>query len=294
VVVTGATSGIGLASVLELARAGYDAIGTARTEDKAELLRETAEREGLVVRTVVADLTDDASTRRAFEEVAALTAGGPWAVVNNAGFAQAGAIEDVDDVAARHQLEINLLAPARIARLVLPAMRQRGDGRIVNVSSVSARVSSPFLGWYVASKMGLEGVTDALRMEVAPFGIKVVLVEPGPFRSEIWERGLASLPAVADSPYARWYDVRDDLRAHTDSLPLPTAAARTVRRALDARRPRPRYLVGPSARRTVLFETLTPTVASDYAKSVVTGLRTPPARLTRLVRVGKARRSTGD
>jgi NAD(P)-dependent dehydrogenase (short-subunit alcohol dehydrogenase family) len=187
VVLTGATSGIGLASVLELARAGYDVIGTARTDDKAELLRKTAEGQGLVVRTVVADLSDAASTRRAFDEVASLTGGGPWAVVNNAGFAQAGAIEDVDDDAVRRQLEVNLVAPTLIARLVLPVMRERGDGRIVNVSSVSARVSTPFLGWYVASKMALEGVTDALRMEVAPFGITVVLVEPGPFRTEIWE-----------------------------------------------------------------------------------------------------------
>lgn len=146
VVVTGATSGIGLASTLELAQAGYDVIGTARTDGKAELLRTTAEENGLVVRTVVADLSDAVATRRAFEEVASLTGGGPWAVVNNAGFAQAGAIEDVDDDAVRRQLEINLVAPARIARLVLPVMRERGDGRIVNISSISARISSPFLG----------------------------------------------------------------------------------------------------------------------------------------------------
>jgi len=154
----------------------------------------------------------------------------------------------------RRQLEVNLVAPTVIARLVLPVMRARGDGRIVNISSLSARVSSPFLGWYVASKMALEGVTDALRMEVAPFGIKVVLVEPGPFRTEIWDKWLASLPAGVSSPYARWYDARDDVRE--------------------------------------LFEALAPTIASDYAKSVGMRLRTPPARLSRLVQAVTGRRST--
>lgn len=141
--------------------------------------------------------------------------------------------------------------------------------------------------------MALEGMTDALRMEVAPFGVTVVLVEPGSFRTEIWDRGLASLPADVSSPYVRWYDAREDVRDFYESLPPPTAVGRAVRRALDSPRPRARYLVGPSTRRTVLLETLAPTTVSDYAKSVGLRLRPLPARLSRLLHAVTGRRPAG-
>src|SRR4029078_5438545 len=128
-----------------------------------------------------------------------------WGVVNNAGFAQAGAVEGVDDDEARYQLEVNRVAPARIARLVLPAMRQRGEGRIVNVSSVAGRISMPLMGWYCASKHGLEAMTDALRMEGAPHGIAVSLVEPGSFGTGIWE-GANYPDNPATEEYAEAYD----------------------------------------------------------------------------------------
>jgi NAD(P)-dependent dehydrogenase (short-subunit alcohol dehydrogenase family) len=148
VVVTGANSGIGLVTCLELAAAGYDVVGTARSAAKARDLHDAADARGLVLRSVVCDIGDSASTEAGFAEIAELTDGGPWAVVNNAGFAQAGAVEDVDDEAVRDQLEVNLVAPARIARLVLPAMRERGDGRILNISSIAGRMSLPLMGWY--------------------------------------------------------------------------------------------------------------------------------------------------
>ena len=109
-----------------------------------------------------------------FAEIAGMTGGGPWAVVNNAGYAQSGAVEDVSDEQVRAQLETNVVAPMRIARLVLPAMKSRGEGRIVNISSVAGRTSQPLMGWYCASKHALEAVTDALRMEVEPDGVRVV------------------------------------------------------------------------------------------------------------------------
>src|SRR4051794_40189559 len=124
VVVTGANSGIGLVTALELAGAGFEVIGTARSEEKAEVLRDAAVSRGLAVHCVLLDVGDAESTAKGFAEIDGMT-GGPWAVVNNAGFAQAGAIEDVDDEDVRYQLEVNLVAPARIARLVLPGMRRR-------------------------------------------------------------------------------------------------------------------------------------------------------------------------
>jgi NAD(P)-dependent dehydrogenase (short-subunit alcohol dehydrogenase family) len=293
VVVTGATSGIGLATALELAGAGYDVIGTARAEEKATKLRESAEQRCVGIRTVILDVADAESTVRGFTEIARMTDGGPWAVVNNAGSAQPGAVEEVSDDDARAQMEINLMGPARIARLVLPTMRQRRDGRIVNISSVAARMSTPFTGWYCASKQALEGLTDALRMEVSRFGVKVVLIEPGGFGTGIWERGVGPLPPKNHSPYKDSYSLAERMRRQSSTPPDPLPVARMVRAALDSPRPRARYLVGADARAGTTLEALVPTLLSDYAKEVAMGLRTPPEQVSRVLRhIGRRRLTT--
>jgi NAD(P)-dependent dehydrogenase (short-subunit alcohol dehydrogenase family) len=272
VVVTGANSGIGLVTCLELAGAGYDVIGTARSAAKARDLDEAAAAKGVTVRTVVCDVGDAKSTAVGFAEIDELTDGGPWAVVNNAGFAQAGAIEDIDDAAVRDQLEVNLVAPARIARLVLPGMRERGDGRIVNVSSIAGRLSLPLLGWYCASKHGLEAMSDALRMEVAGDGIKVVLVEPGSFGTGIWDGAKYPEPSLP-----RYADAYDRARRTTSNgsrlMPDPVWVARTVRLALASPRPLARYLIGVDAVGGVVSERLIPTMVTDVVKGLATGVR---------------------
>jgi len=274
VVVTGANSGIGLAAVLELAGAGWDVTGTVRSEAKAEVLRAAAAARGVTVATALCDVADAASTEKAFAQIAERTGGGPWAVVNNAGFAQPGAVEDVDDHAVRAQLETNLIAPMRIARLVLPAMRARGAGRIVNVSSIAGRVSSPFFGWYCASKQGLEAVTDALRMEVAPFGVRVALVEPGGFGTGIWSGGLDRLRDRTASPYADAYAKGIDMTmSRSAAMPAPTLPARVIRLALETPVPLPRYLVGWDAVGGTAAEELLPTAVTDLVKRHVFGLR---------------------
>jgi NAD(P)-dependent dehydrogenase (short-subunit alcohol dehydrogenase family) len=278
VVVTGATSGIGLVTAIELAKAGYDVIGTARSTESAEHLLTQATHDQVTIKTMLCDVADPASTLRAFTEITTMTGGGPWAVVNNAGYAQAGAVEDVDDEA-----EVNLVAPARIARLVLPAMRQRRSGRIVNISSVSGRIAVPFIGWYAASKHGLEALSDALRIEVAKFGVHVVLIEPASFGTAIWEKGAATLPNRDASAYRQTYELAADTMYRAATLPQPLPVAQTVLRALQARRPRPRYLVGQQARPNVLLDALLPTRVSDYAKAVATNLRTAPKPATFLV-----------
>lgn len=273
VVVTGANSGIGLVTALELAGAGYDVIGTVRSEDKAADLRRAADERGLNVDTVLLDVADAASTEAGFATIAERTDGGPWAVVNNAGFAQAGAIEDVGDDAVHDQLEVNLVAPARIARLVLPGMRERGDGRIVNVSSVAGRASLPLMGWYCASKHGLEAMTDALRMEVASYGVKVVLVEPGSFGTGIWE-GARYPTENATEDYAKAVErARKGTVGGARFLPDPVWVARTVRLALGSPRPLARYLVGVDAISGVVAERLAPTAVTDRVKGVLAGVR---------------------
>jgi NAD(P)-dependent dehydrogenase (short-subunit alcohol dehydrogenase family) len=278
VVVTGANSGIGLATAVELAGAGYDVIRTVRSPEAARRLQDAVTAKGGAVRSVLLDVADAESTSRGFAEIAEQTGGGPWAVVNNAGYAQAGAVEDVDDEAAHRQLEVNLVAPARIARLVLPAMRERRDGRIVNVSSVAGRVSFPLLGWYCASKHGLEALTDALRMEVADVGVKVVLVEPGSFGTGIWAGGEQRLPEPVDPRYAAAYRRTRQANGATRALPDPVWVARTIRLALASPVPLARYLVGVDAFSGVMADKLTPTLLADYVKSLGSGLRrlTPP------------------
>jgi NAD(P)-dependent dehydrogenase (short-subunit alcohol dehydrogenase family) len=286
VVVTGATAGIGRVTVMELARAGFTVFGTARTHEKADALRKAAADEGLAIETVVCDVADAQSTAQAFDIVAAATDGGPWAVVNNAGYAQPGPVEDVDDVRARAQLEVNVIAPARIAQLVLPTMRARGEGRIVNMSSFGGLISEPFLGWYTASKFALEALSDSLRMEVARYGIQVVLIEPGGFNSDIWQRGVDMLPMTQTSPYADLLGFADAMLAYSKGLPAPDSVGRAVRRALTAARPRERYLVGTDVRVGTALERLLPVSTVDYIKCVRAGLRTPtsvPGRIASTV-----------
>ena len=274
VVVTGANSGIGLATALELAGAGYDVVGTVRSEEKAFTLYDAATERGVALQAAIVDVGDAESTAKGFAEIAGRS--DIWAVVNNAGFAQAGAIEDVDDEAVRYQLEVNVVAPARVARIVLPGMRARGEGRIVNISSVAGRVSLPLMGWYCASKHGLEAMTDALRMEVAEDGIAVSLVEPGSFGTGIWDG--AQYPDVP----SRYSDAYDRARRTTSAgirvMPDPVWVARTVRLALGSPMPLARYLVGADAVGGVLAERLVPTAVSDVVKGLVTGVRRLPFR----------------
>ena len=280
VVVTGANSGIGLVTCLELAGAGWDVIGTARSAAKAGTTVEIAAGKGLSLRTVICDVDDASSCEQAFAEVAAMTDGGPWAVVNNAGFAQAGAVEDVSDDLVRAQLETNVVAPIRIARLVLPGMRERGEGRIVNISSVAGRLSTPLMGWYCASKHALEAVTDALRIEVEGDGVRVVLVEPGMFGTDIWSAAQeGGFPAPSTPRYAAAYARGEALSANSGRLPDPVWVARTVRVALSNPVPLARYVVGVDAVGGILAETLVPTALTDYVKAVGAGLRSLPVKI---------------
>jgi NAD(P)-dependent dehydrogenase (short-subunit alcohol dehydrogenase family) len=280
VVVTGANSGIGLVTVVELAGAGYDVIGTVRSAAKAELVQEVALDRGVTVRTVELDVNDGDSCKAGFEQIAAMTDGGPWALVNNAGYAQAGSVEDVDDELVRAQLETNLIAPIRLARLVLPKMRARGEGRILNVSSVAGRMSTPLMGWYCASKHGLEAVTDCLRMEVEADGIRVILIEPGMFGTDIWSAASAQeFPAPTTSRYAAAYARADSMSSQSSKLPDPVWVARTIRVALSNPLPMARYVVGADAVGGILAETLVPTAVTDYVKAVTAGLRELPIKI---------------
>jgi NAD(P)-dependent dehydrogenase (short-subunit alcohol dehydrogenase family) len=259
VLTTGANSGIGLATVVELARRGYRSIGSVRSEEKAVIVAKAAADAGVEVETVLLDVTDAVACE---EVVAALDL---YGLVNNAGYGQVGAIEDVTDDEAHHLFETMVFAPMRLARLGLPAMRQQG-GRIVNVSSIAGRTTAPFAGWYQAAKHAVEALSDALRIEEAGSGVKVVLVEPGGFKTGIWdefERDIAK-HELAGSRFAAAY--RRSLQGQRLLEPImgdPKQCAKVIAGAIDGRSPRARYLVGLDAQAMNLADSLTPTFVKD-------------------------------
>jgi NAD(P)-dependent dehydrogenase (short-subunit alcohol dehydrogenase family) len=196
-----------------------------------------------------------------------------YGLVNNAGYTGTGAVEDVSDADARRQLETMVVAPVRLARLALPAMRARGEGRIVNISSIYGRTTTPLTGWYQATKHALEALSDALRMEVASSGIKVVLIEPGGFKTGIWEEFERDVAGHTNSRFEGAY--RRSLQAMKATQVLmgqPERVAKVIVRALSSPYPRARYLVGYDAQALALADTLTPTAIKDRVIRFTLGL----------------------
>jgi NAD(P)-dependent dehydrogenase (short-subunit alcohol dehydrogenase family) len=260
VLTTGANSGIGLATVVELARRGYHSVGSVRSEAKADVVAKAAAEAGVRVETILLDVADAEQCQRALAGLRL------YGLVNNAGYGQVGAVEDVDDDEAHHLFETMVFGPMRLARLALPAMRDQGGGRIVNVSSIAGRTTAPFAGWYQAAKHALEALSDAMRIEVGGSGVRVVLVEPGGFKTGIWEefeRDIARREADG-SRYAPAY--RRSLRGQRLLEPImgnPKHVAKVIVSAVESRAPRARYLVGLDAQVMNLADSMTPTAIKD-------------------------------
>jgi NAD(P)-dependent dehydrogenase (short-subunit alcohol dehydrogenase family) len=222
------------------------------------------------------DLDDPVSIAEAAAEIDRLTAGrGLDALVNNAGFATAGALAELPDRELRAQFETNVFGLMTLTRAVLPAMLARGEGRIVNVSSVSGRVPAPVLGAYHASKYALEALSDALRMELAPFGIRVAIVEPGTIRTEFGSRTLAeaSRARVASTRYGAVYERAAALEARFDGVAGGTRpVVHAIERALTSRRPRARYVAPKKFALLIGLIQLLPTCWVDAAMQRMFGL----------------------
>jgi NAD(P)-dependent dehydrogenase (short-subunit alcohol dehydrogenase family) len=269
VLTTGATSGIGLATAVELAKRGFDSVATYRSPHKLPALQEAAHGAGVSVHAIELDVTDAAACERAMVEVIERH-GALHGLVNNAGFGLRGAVEDTSDEEARKLLETMVIAPARLCRLALPHLRAAGGGRIVNISSIFGRTTTPLSGWYQAAKHALEGFTDALRVEVAGDGVRVILVEPGGFRTEIWDEQMVSHPSERyQTAYAR---TEQALQMAGPLLGDPASCAKVIVGALEASVPRARYLVGPDARLAAAVLPLTPSMVKDRIARAWLGL----------------------
>ncbi len=243
ILITGTSSGIGACAALELRARGYRVIATARRREDVERLR----AEGF--EALVLDLADPGSIRAAFEEALALTGGRLYALFNNAGFGQVGALEDISQEALERQFRINVFGPHELTRLLIPVLREQGCGRIVQNSSLLGLVSLRYRGAYNASKHALEALSDTLRLELRGSGVHVCLIEPGPIRSRFranayaayQERVLNRKPhSAGDEAISHW--LAEEGKASWFTLP-PEAVVRKLVHALESPRPKARYFV---------------------------------------------------
>lgn len=235
--VTGASSGIGEATARKLHALGYVVYGAARRVDRMEKLAADG------IRTIAMDVTDDDSLRAGVDRILSET-GRIDVLVNNAGYGSYGAVEDVPLDEARYQFEVNVFGAARLIQLVLPGMRAQRSGTIVNISSMGGRIYTPLGGWYHGTKFALEALSDCLRLEAKPFGIEVVVIEPGSIQTEWGDIAASNLRKVsADGPYA---ERADAMAASMSSKPMPAGTPRPQSSPMPSAKPSPPAVPEPA------------------------------------------------
>ncbi|MFB9994807.1 oxidoreductase [Deinococcus oregonensis] len=253
--VTGTSSGIGHATALALHQAGFLTYATARSTDALTELR------GAGCRSLPLDVTDDASMQAAVRWIETQH-GGIDVLVNNAGYGEMGPVEDVTLERWRSQFETNVFGLVRLTQLVLPGMRVKGAGCVINVSSMGGEFTTPFAGVYHASKYAVEAASDALRFELRPFGINVVIVQPGPISTRLSEHTLNQLHAQSGSPYAttmaRLEKQSRQAARRGQGFGKPEQVAAVIVRAATARIPRTRYKVTLAAHLLPLMRRVLP------------------------------------
>jgi NAD(P)-dependent dehydrogenase (short-subunit alcohol dehydrogenase family) len=249
ILITGSSSGIGLATSLYLARRGYTVWATMRNLEKASELRKIIESERLPIELAQLDVCDDSSVKEAVAQILQKS-GRIDVLVNNAGYGLRGAIEEVSLDEWKRQFETNFYGVIRVTQAVLPQMRAQRSGAIVNISSVLGRMAIPFSGPYTASKFALEGLTETLRYELAPWNIKVVLIEPGFIATNFQQNAqLAQAAQSQDSPYALFKQASERrVQRNIYRAAPPERVAEVIYRAITHPRPKLRYAVGRDAR----------------------------------------------
>jgi len=258
--VTGGSSGIGEQTALRLREAGFEVYAVARRVDRMASLA----AKGITVFGM--DVTDDASMVSGIERIIA-ERGRIDVLVNNAGYGSYGAVEDVPIDEARRQFEVNLFGLARLIQLVTPHLRRQGSGRIINISSIGAVIYEPFGAWYHATKNAVEGFSDSLRVELAPFGIDVVIIRPAGILTEWNEISRRSLVETSKGGAYAGHAVSAAKRLESVDNKLmssgPGVVARTIVKAATASRPKTRYATGRGARPIMAARRILPDRAFD-------------------------------
>ena len=249
-IVTGSSSGIGYATSLMLARKGFYTYASARNIDKSANLQLIADAERLPLKLIKLDVTDDSSVNDAVEKIVS-EKGRINVLVNNAGYALFGAFEDLSIDEMKAQFETNFFGVVRVTQHVLPIMRTKynGDGVIVNVSSVNGHVAFPVISPYVATKFALEGLSESIAYELEPFGIKVILIEPGAIGSSFMKGSvLANRVLDPESPYSEFVQkVRVKISSDHENATQPEEVAKVIVQAISSEKPEFRYVVGSDA-----------------------------------------------
>jgi NAD(P)-dependent dehydrogenase (short-subunit alcohol dehydrogenase family) len=275
VLITGATAGIGRHAALHLAARGHHVIATGRNAAALDALVAAA-RSDWTLDVVRLDVTDAESIAQASEAVRRLTGGrGIDALVNNAGYGLPGPMVELTDEEVRAQFEVNVFGLLAVTRSFAKDMQARGDGRIVNISSIGGRTSFPMFGAYHATKYAVEAMSDAMRVELAPFGVGVAVVEPGPIRTEFANRSLAEIgkQRTRDTAYGAAYARADALAALADRQGVgPEVVSRAIEHAIIARRARRRYVVPARMNVALFFARWTPAAILDFVYSRFFGL----------------------
>ncbi|MGW8847193.1 oxidoreductase [Streptomyces xiamenensis] len=258
--VTGASSGIGEATALKLRELGFTVYGAARRTDRLQSL---AERD---IRPLTMDVTDEDSLRTGVDRIVTDT-GRIDALINIAGYGSYGALEDVPMDEARRQFEVNVFGALRLTQLVLPHMRAQRAGTIVNITSMGGKIYTPLGGWYHGTKFALEALSDCLRLEAKPFGIDVVVIEPGGIATEWGAIAADKLEEASGSgPYeAQAKAVASSLRSEANASrnSPPSVIADAIGKAVTARRPKTRYATGFGAKPLISLRRVLPDRAFD-------------------------------
>lgn len=260
VLITGASSGFGLASAVALASEGYRVIAAIRNLDKRSVIEEKALSQGvhqpIDIRQL--DITDMASIPLFIQHL--LTDYDHIDIlINNAGFASGGFVEDIPLSMWREQFETNFFGSLAMMQAVLPSMRQKRSGMIINMSSVSAILGFPGMGPYSASKFALEGLSESLRLEMAPYHVRVVLIEPASYKTSIWEKGMGHSAMDANSPYkVRIEALKKDVEHIARTSGDPNEVVQLISKIIKKKNPRFRYPVGKGANALAIGKKLLP------------------------------------
>jgi short-subunit dehydrogenase len=276
ILITGATTGIGRHAALHLAKDGHRVIATGRNTAALAALAEEAGKDGTSLHTLRLDVTDAVSVMAAHAEVLERTGGaGVDVLVNNAGYGLSGPLEEVSDSDLRAQFDTNVFGLMAVTRAFLPEMRARGAGRIINIGSIGGRMAMPFMGAYSATKFAVESLSDALRIELSSAGVDVVLVEPGPIKTEFSGTAASFVDKYRrpDSPYADVLVRAKEIQDRSDKMSVgPEVITNVLRKAIAARRPAARYVAPFSSLLLLRVILLMPTPISDWIARAILGL----------------------
>jgi len=264
ILITGCSSGIGFDAAFALKKRGHRVIASCRKHQDVQRLSDSG------METVLLDVSDSSSIQNAFAQVLAMTEGRLDVLINNAGFGQAGALEDISRDVLRQQFETNVFGLLELSNLAIPVMRQQGSGRIINISSILGIISMPFRGAYNASKYAVEGLSDTLRLELHASGIEVVTVEPGPIESRFRDncvddslRNVDMVNSYFKKQYAQMLTTYKAAKSDSIFTKKPDAVIKKLIHAIEAKKPKAKYPVTLAAHLLIFLKRILSTKLLD-------------------------------